>query len=55
MKIALLLTLNAAFYDSAVFPSYHRTFVMIKPEGVERNLVGNIIARFEHKGLKVYL
>ncbi|NHM26516.1 nucleoside-diphosphate kinase [Desulfofundulus sp. TPOSR] len=30
-----------------------RTFVMIKPDGVQRNLVGNIIACFEKKGLKI--
>jgi nucleoside-diphosphate kinase len=31
----------------------NRTFVLIKPEGVERNLVGEIISRFEKKGLKL--
>ncbi len=30
-----------------------RTFVMIKPDGVQRRLVGTIIARFERKGLKL--
>lgn len=30
-----------------------RTYVMIKPDGVQRNLVGAIITRFEQKGLKV--
>lgn len=30
-----------------------RTFVMIKPDGVQRGLVGDIISRFEHKGFKV--
>lgn len=30
-----------------------RTFVMIKPDGVQRSLVGRIISRFEDKGLKV--
>lgn len=28
-----------------------RTFIMIKPDGVKRRLVGEIIARFESKGL----
>lgn len=33
-----------------------RTFVMIKPDGVQRSLVGDIISRFERVGLKtVYL
>ncbi len=27
-----------------------RTFIMIKPDGVQRGLVGNIIGRFEAKG-----
>lgn len=27
-----------------------RTYIMIKPDGVQRGVVGNIIARFEQKG-----
>lgn len=30
-----------------------RTFVMIKPDGVQRGLVGDIIRRFEAKGFKL--
>lgn len=30
-----------------------QTFLMIKPGGVERGLVGEIVARFEKKGLKI--
>ncbi len=30
-----------------------RTLVLIKPDAVHRRLVGRIIARFEHKGLKL--
>ncbi len=30
-----------------------RTFVMIKPDGVQRGLVGEIVSRFEAKGLKL--
>lgn len=30
-----------------------RTFVMVKPDGVERRLVGEIIARFERRGLRM--
>ncbi len=30
-----------------------RTFVLIKPDGIQRGLVGRIIGRFEKKGLKV--
>lgn len=30
-----------------------RTFVMVKPDGVERGLVGDIISRLERKGLRL--
>ncbi|HEY8530415.1 MAG TPA: nucleoside-diphosphate kinase [Paenibacillaceae bacterium] len=30
-----------------------RTFVMVKPDGVRRGLVGEIIGRFERKGLRL--
>lgn len=30
-----------------------RTFVMIKPDGVQRGLVGEIISRFERRGMKL--
>ncbi len=30
-----------------------RTFVAIKPDGVERSLIGEIIVRFERRGLKL--
>lgn len=30
-----------------------RTFFMIKPDGVQRGLIGNILARYEAKGLKI--
>ena len=30
-----------------------RTFIMIKPDGVERGLVGEIIKRFEQRGFKL--
>lgn len=30
-----------------------RTFVMVKPDGVQRRLVGEIISRLERKGLKL--
>lgn len=33
--------------------SKQRTFVMIKPDGVQRGLVGEIISRFEKKGIKI--
>jgi nucleoside-diphosphate kinase len=30
-----------------------RTFVMVKPDGVQRGLVGEIVRRFEQRGLKL--
>jgi len=30
-----------------------RTFVMVKPDGVQRGLIGQIINRYERKGLKI--
>merc|ERR1711976_771656 len=30
-----------------------RTFIMIKPDGVQRGIVGDIIKRFEQKGFKL--
>jgi Nucleoside diphosphate kinase len=30
-----------------------RTFIMIKPDGVQRGLVGEILKRFEQKGFKL--
>lgn len=30
-----------------------QTFVMVKPDGVQRGLVGKILSRFEDKGLKI--
>lgn len=32
---------------------FQRTVILIKPDGIQRGLVGNIISRFEHKGLKL--
>lgn len=32
---------------------HERTFVMVKPDGVQRGLIGEIISRFEARGLKL--
>ena len=34
-------------------PQKERTFIMIKPDGVQRGMVGSIMARFEKKGFKL--
>jgi nucleoside-diphosphate kinase len=33
--------------------SLERTLVLVKPDGVKRGLVGEIVGRFERKGLKI--
>jgi nucleoside-diphosphate kinase len=33
--------------------SMERTFVMIKPDGVKRGLIGTILQRYEQKGLRI--
>jgi len=30
-----------------------RTFLMVKPDGVQRNLIGEIVSRFEKKGFQL--
>lgn len=38
---------------STKMPSTERSFIMIKPDGVQRNLVGKILQRFEDRGYKI--
>jgi nucleoside-diphosphate kinase len=33
--------------------SQENTFIMVKPDGVQRGLIGEIISRFERKGLRL--
>ena len=33
--------------------SRERTFIMVKPDGVQRGIVGEIVSRFERKGFKL--
>ena len=37
-------------YEKAI---KERSFIMIKPDGVQRGLIANIIKRFEQKGFKL--
>jgi len=39
--------------NSKMANNAERTFIMIKPDGVHRGLVGDIIKRFEQKGFKL--
>lgn len=34
-------------------PKFERTLVIVKPDGIQRGLMGEIIGRFEHVGLKM--
>ncbi|TFK26446.1 nucleoside diphosphate kinase [Coprinopsis marcescibilis] len=34
-------------------PNNERTYIMIKPDGVQRGLIGKIITRFEERGFKL--
>eukprot|EP00937_MAST-01D_sp_MAST-1D-sp2_P006493 g6493.t1 len=38
---------------SASSPPVERSFIMVKPDGIQRGLVGRIIARFESKGFQL--
>lgn len=39
--------------ECEVLPSMEKTLVLIKPDGVKRNLVGEIISFYERKNLKI--
>jgi len=34
-------------------PKYEKTLVIIKPDGVQRGLIGEVIRRYERSGLKL--
>ena len=44
---------NHKLYFSLTMSNTERTFIMIKPDGVHRGIVGEIIKRFEQKGFKL--
>jgi nucleoside-diphosphate kinase len=45
--------MSAAANDSALSMAMERSYIMIKPDGVQRGLVGDIVKRFETKGYKI--
>jgi len=49
----ILALLGVAHGFSMSMNAAERTYIMIKPDGVQRGLVGNIIGRFETKGYKL--
>lgn len=38
---------------SSIMTERERSFIMVKPDGVQRGLVGEVIKRFEQKGFKL--
>ena len=55
-KILFMIATILAFFSlisSAMAGNTERTFIMVKPDGVQRGLVGKIIERFEQKGFKL--
>lgn len=51
MIVSFLLLVSWFTYTMSA--NKERTFIMIKPDGVQRGLVGEIIRRFEAKGFKL--
>ena len=50
--VATVLSVISQFC-TAVMAQRERTFIMIKPDGVQRGFVGEIIKRFENRGFKL--
>ena len=46
-------TLNTRMQRSSLSMGMERTYIMIKPDGVQRGLIGSIISRFESRGYKL--
>ncbi|XP_032462906.1 nucleoside diphosphate kinase 3 isoform X2 [Phocoena sinus] len=51
--ICLVLTIFANLFPAAYTGVHERTFLAVKPDGVQRRLVGEIVRRFERKGFKL--
>ena len=45
--------INSKLHLPKMAANQERSFIMIKPDGVHRGLVGEIIKRFEQKGFKL--
>ncbi|XP_024408951.1 nucleoside diphosphate kinase 3 [Desmodus rotundus] len=51
--ICLVLTIFANLFPAAYSGVAERTFLAVKPDGVQRRLVGEIVRRFERKGFQL--
>lgn len=50
--VATLLAIFSSF-SSEMAANNERSFIMVKPDGVQRGLVGEIMKRFEQRGYKL--
>lgn len=53
LAVASLLFQKQFCSEKEKMANQERTFIAVKPDGVQRGLVGKIIARFEEKGFKL--
>ena len=53
MVCTLLSVFSAFFNTMATSKNGERTFIMVKPDGVQRGLIGDIVKRFEQRGYKM--
>ncbi|CAG02649.1 unnamed protein product, partial [Tetraodon nigroviridis] len=51
--ICTILSIFASLFQSGWTGVNERTFIALKPDGVQRKLVGEIVRRFEKKGFKL--
>ncbi|XP_003964515.1 nucleoside diphosphate kinase 3 isoform X1 [Takifugu rubripes] len=51
--ICTILSIFASIFQSGWTGVNERTFIAVKPDGVQRKLVGEIVRRFERKGFKL--
>uniref|UniRef100_A0A023G296 nucleoside-diphosphate kinase n=1 Tax=Amblyomma parvum TaxID=251391 RepID=A0A023G296_AMBPA len=52
MVVGILMSLFASM-SSAVRAFRERTFIIVKPDGVQRGLIGKVVSRFEKNGFKL--
>lgn len=46
-------TLSISSAQLSVMSKTERTYIMVKPDGVQRGLIGDVVKRFEQKGFKL--
>jgi len=53
LSVLTALTKNMSDTTKSANPQEERTFIAIKPDGVQRGLIGEIVKRFEQRGYKL--